>query len=382
MKAATLRGWSTVHTWTSLICTVFLLAICVTGLPLIFSSEIDRLSDGGPPYPPASPTSALADADEIVARALHAFPQETVHSIYWPDDQAAAIVTLAATDNANNALDHTITFDAHTGKERERDPLHHHVRFMEVVSHIHEDLFIDLPGELFLGFMALLFVAAIVSGVVLYAPFMRHVELGKRRATRGGRVAWLDLHNVLSAVALLWMTVLGLTGVINELATPLFTHWLETDVRQVFPPNPDRSLPTRLASVTAAIHTVEFRMPGRKIETVDFPTNNFGSPTHYILWTKGETPLTSRIYIPVFVDAVTGKFAAAAAPPWYLVALEISRPLHFGDYGGLPLKILWAVFDLITIVVLVSGLKLWLSGRRIATLRGSKLRHHMMKSGQ
>ena len=50
--------------------------------------------------------------------------------------------------------------------------------------------------------------------------------------------------------------------------------------------------------------------------------------------------------------------------PWYLTALELSRPLHFGDYGGLPLKIIWAVLDLITIVVLVSGLYLWLARRR------------------
>lgn len=45
--------------------------------------------------------------------------------------------------------------------------------------------------------------------------------------------------------------------------------------------------------------------------------------------------------------------------PWYVKALFLSQPLHFGDYGGLPLKFLWAGFDLVTIVVLVSGLWLW-----------------------
>jgi uncharacterized iron-regulated membrane protein len=44
--------------------------------------------------------------------------------------------------------------------------------------------------------------------------------------------------------------------------------------------------------------------------------------------------------------------------------LELSRPLHFGDYGGLPLKIIWGLFDVALIVVLVSGLYLWLSKRR------------------
>ncbi|WP_334385616.1 PepSY-associated TM helix domain-containing protein [Bradyrhizobium sp. AZCC 2262] len=51
-------------------------------------------------------------------------------------------------------------------------------------------------------------------------------------------------------------------------------------------------------------------------------------------------------------------------------ALQVSRPLHFGDYGGLPLKIIWALLDLAAIVVLASGLYLWLGKRkspRVAT---------------
>jgi len=48
-------------------------------------------------------------------------------------------------------------------------------------------------------------------------------------------------------------------------------------------------------------------------------------------------------------------------------ALQLSQPLHFGDYGGVPLKLLWAALTLITILVLGSGLYLWL-GRRHAPL--------------
>jgi uncharacterized iron-regulated membrane protein len=43
-----------------------------------------------------------------------------------------------------------------------------------------------------------------------------------------------------------------------------------------------------------------------------------------------------------------------------VTTLLVSQPLHFGDYGGLPMKILWALLDLITIIVLASGLYLWL----------------------
>ena len=52
--------------------------------------------------------------------------------------------------------------------------------------------------------------------------------------------------------------------------------------------------------------------------------------------------------------------------PWYVKALSLSQPLHFGDYGGLGLKIVWAILDVITIVILVSGLYLWVVRRRRA----------------
>jgi uncharacterized iron-regulated membrane protein len=45
-------------------------------------------------------------------------------------------------------------------------------------------------------------------------------------------------------------------------------------------------------------------------------------------------------------------------------ALEGSRPLHFGDYAGLPLKVIWALLDLAMIAVLVTGLYLYLPKRR------------------
>ena len=74
---------------------------------------------------------------------------------------------------------------------------------------------------------------------------------------------------------------------------------------------------------------------------------------------RGETPLTSKLLKPVLIHAQTGQVADSGDLPWYVTVLLLSQPLHFGDYGGLPLKIIWAILDMITIVVLVSGLYLW-----------------------
>ena len=62
----------------------------------------------------------------------------------------------------------------------------------------------------------------------------------------------------------------------------------------------------------------------------------------------------------MLVDAKTAEVTAAPKLPWYLTALLVSQPLHFGDYGGMPMQILWALLDIATIIVLGSGLYLWL----------------------
>ncbi|MFP3941097.1 MAG: PepSY domain-containing protein, partial [Thermoanaerobaculia bacterium] len=42
MTRRTIKAWYLVHKWTSLVSMVFLLLLCVTGLPLIFHHEIDH----------------------------------------------------------------------------------------------------------------------------------------------------------------------------------------------------------------------------------------------------------------------------------------------------------------------------------------------------
>ena len=74
--------------------------------------------------------------------------------------------------------------------------------------------------------------------------------------------------------------------------------------------------------------------------------------------------MTERLFKPVLVDARTGEVSASRSPPWYVDALLLSQPLHFGDYGGVPLQWLWAVLDSATLVVLGSGLYLWIGKRR------------------
>lgn len=368
VKVKNIKRWFVIHKWTSLICTLFLLNLCITGLPLIFGDEIDNWLNPHQPYEVLPADTPMANLDSMVAIARKHYPKQFVRSVFIDDDEPQLIVSMAPTMKEDDKLEHSLQFDSRTAKLLKDEPpfSQQPETFIGFMASMHIDLFIDLPGELFLAIMGLLFVAAIISGILLYGPFMKKVNFGTVRYGRSKRLKWLDLHNLSGIVIMAWMLVVGITGVMNELSSPLFGLWQNTEVKTMLQSYAGKQSPQQneLHSLQAAYDTAKAALPGMVVTSIVFPGNKFGSPYHYLLWAKGDKPLTARLFNPVLVDARTGRLAAIVKMPWYLRSLEVSRPLHFGDYGGTPLKVLWILFDIATIVVLISGIYLWFARRK------------------
>jgi uncharacterized iron-regulated membrane protein len=363
VRARTIRLWSRIHTWTSLVSMLFLVMLCVTGLPLIFHDEIDDLVEERIEAPAMAADTPLISLDRIIAVAEQLYPGQFV--LFASLRQSEPLVTVAVSPTAIPApgMFHRITIDARTASILgEEAP---HLDVMDVVPRIHKEMFAGLPGELFLGAMGIVFVLSIASGVVVYWPFMRRLAFGTIRSEASPRLKWLDAHNLLGIVMVSWMLAVGLTGILNTLAVPLFDLWRAQLLPTLLAPYQGKPV-AKAASVESAVARVRSAFPDRLITSVTLPTAaRFGSPQHLIVWTKGKTPFTARMLAPVLVDAETSEHIVAPQVPWYLRALQVSRPLHFGDYGGLPLKLIWAALDLITIVVLASGIYLWVAKRRM-----------------
>jgi uncharacterized iron-regulated membrane protein len=341
--------------------------LCLTGLPLIFGDEIDHWLNPTR-YEVLPGPSSLTNLDTLVHRSEARYPGQWVTSVFVDDDEPQVLVNMAPTMQWDDPQRHSLQFDSRTGKLLDDQPPFSKKKatFIELMLDCHRGLFLNLPGELFLGVMGILFVVSIVSGAVLYGPFMKKTGFGNVRNGRSRRLKWLDLHNLLGIATAAWLFVVGVTGIINELSTPLFGLWQVTDVKTMLGQYKGRPLPNRetLSSVEAAYRTAQAAEPGMRVTSVVFPGNSFGSPYHYLLWAKGNEPFSSRLFSPALVEATSGKLDAVVRMPFYLRAIEVSRPLHFGDYGGMPLKILWTLFDVVAIVVLISGVYLWWARRK------------------
>ncbi len=358
MTPRTLRAWSWLHKWSSLVSTVFLLVLCLTGLPLIFHHQIGHWLGTEVVSPTMRADAPRVTLDQVMAVAKARFPSKvSMYVSQEPDDDTLWFVTMGDSPTAATGLKQ-VAVDARTGQPLAEPRLDRGLMF--VIHTIHVELFAGENGKLFLGFMGLLMLVAIVSGVVLYAPFMRKLRFGEVRRDRSARVKWLDLHNLLGIVTLTWAIVVGATGIINTWADLVIAHWRNDQVAQMLAPY--RGLPpvTQLGSLEKAVASARAREPAMKIGFIAFPGTAFSSAHHYGVFMRGRAALTERLFKPVLVDAITGAVTASRTPPWYVNALLLSQPLHFGDYGGVPMQWLWAALDVLTIGVLGSGLYLWL----------------------
>lgn len=358
MTPVTVRRWAWIHKWTSLVCTVFMLLLCLTGLPLIYHHEIVDLLGNSVQTPAMADDAPRADLDKVVAAARALYPGKIMMYMSQEADEPN-IWNLTLGDHPTDDNYKPVAVDARTAQVV-AEPAFEGGVFMSTMFHLHVDLFAGMWGKLFLGLMGLLMIVAIVSGVVLYAPFMRKLDFGTVRHERTRRLKWLDLHNLLGIVTLVWALVVGATGMINTWADVLLKYWQATEIAEMVKPYAGSKGPATMSSMQQAVSRAEAAEPGMQVAFVAFPGTPFTSAHHYGVFMRGDQAFTSRLYKPVLIDAHSGAITDRRTLPWYLTALLISQPLHFGDYGGSWMQFFWAVLDSMTIIVLGSGLYLWI----------------------
>ena len=377
MRRSTIRTWYLVHKWSSIVPTVFLLMLCLTGLPLIFHDEIEGLE--GVDYETALPGPPSAESgvplDTMLATALAEKPGEVPLFMAFSQESPLLTVTTGPAPDAPGEDMTLLFFDRATGESLGPAP---GGGIMEFLLQLHTDMFLGQPGMWFLGVMGALFVIALVSGTVLYAPFMRRLAFGTLRTDRSRRVGRLDQHNLGGIVVLAWALVVGGTGMINAFADPLVDSWREGELAEMTAQygGAEALAPEDYGSLDTAMAAAKARLPGQSPQFIGFPGGDWSTARHYAVFFQGDRPLTENLLTPALIDAETGALVDARSMPALNQALMMSKPLHFGDYGGLPLKIVWALLTLATIWVLWTGVLLWWRRspgeieRRVAEIHG------------
>jgi uncharacterized iron-regulated membrane protein len=361
MRLKTAKRWFNWHKWTSLICTVFLLYLCLTGLPLIFHEEIEHLLEDNKEA--IAGTHEKLSLDKLAQIAESQYPGEKVRYAFWDENEKNKVL-FDVVDKPDAPFEKSkyLVLNEYTGEvlgAPRTDGL------MNTILKLHTDMFLGIPGKLFLGLMGMLFMISIISGIVLYGPIMKKYDFGMVRKNKSKRLKWLDTHNLLGIAITAWMVVVGFTGVINTLSDVIVGLWQQGQLAEMTAPYKNQKpLTGNFSSLEDAKKAAEKTIKDMKVSVIAFPGTDFTSKHHYAVFMRGNTELTSKLLKPVLIDAKTGVVTDTRDMPWYVNALFISEPLHFGNYGGMMLKIVWTVFDVFTILVLITGLYLWIARRK------------------
>lgn len=354
------------HRWASLAATLPFLVLCITGTVLIFHDEIDAAL-GVVPTASIEAGAEHAPFAKAVANVLAGHADERALTIGIDAEEHPGILLVVTAPKGDRGFDRAKLRFAHldTGQPSESggDADRTLTGFL---LKLHSQWFLGPLGEVLGALIALLVLVSLLSGVVVYAPHVKRVALGVLRRGRDPRLGQLDLHNLIGAVVLGWALVVTVTGVLLGFGTIAQMIWQATeltDVRSRYagaavdaehpPVDVDRAYAATLAAAPEGWHVISIIYPG----------TDFSTARHYSALVGGEG-LDKRIFRIALIDAADGSVPVVLQLPWYLKAILLAQPLHFGDYGGLPLKLLWTACTWLTLFITGNGAWLWWDRRR------------------
>ncbi|GJE76538.1 hypothetical protein BGCPKDLD_3132 [Methylorubrum suomiense] len=351
------------HRWTGLIAAPFFLILCITGTILIFHHEIDEaLGQDAHVEAPAPGTPERPLAEIVTAAQATAPDRRPLGMVFDADHPERVMVALVPANERGFDAAQFVTMDVFRGTPvASVDP-----RWTPtgLVLRLHANWFLDLPGELIGGVIAVLVVVCLVSGIVVYGPFIKGLALGEVRRKRGRRLQQRDLHNLFGTIALGWTLLVGATGIALALGNIALKVWQGTELQRLAAAYArEAPIASGHASLDAARAAAEAARPGWRTTFILFPGSDFSTVRHYTILLVGPVGLQKRLFEIALVDAVDARVDEITQLPWYLVVTQMSQPLHFGDYGGLPLKLFWAGCAWLALFITANGAWLWWARR-------------------
>ena len=350
MRKRTKRTFS-LHHWCGLIAGVFILAISLSGAVLVFHDDIDAAI-----YAEESQLSTPAHALRI-DRSFEWVRQENPG---W-DIRIQALPE--ATDQAllyelrQGQLRKWLFVHPETGAEVATVPQAHN-RLVYILLNLHYNLLAGTPGKVAVLLTGLALLLLTVTGFLLYRKSILKVVTFRQTISRKSRRSlFSSLHRVVGVWALVFNLLMCVTGI--SLAITVVSAALKGGTAAI-------QVPQVPISVDKAIQEIEASYPGFDVTYLRFPVSDEGK-----LQLRGrfktDPAYYGTLYSTVQVNYKTGSVEGVdflREHPWHERLLTILHPLHFGDYAGLFVKILYCVGGLMPGLLSISGFALWYIRRK------------------
>lgn len=345
------RLWR-VHAWLGLVAGLGLLVLGLSGSLLVFHEELaDQFS---PAVYRVHPTrEGRLPLDGLLARAQEQLPNHEITGWNLQPDGAGVADDLYVIRHGDNVW-LTATLDPYTGRLLSEPHLGRDTLRGWLLK-LHTEFFAGAFGVGLTGLLGAILCVLGVTGVWIYREFWRH--LFTLRWGRSARLLFSDVHKFVGITSAVLQLILGFTGAFWNL-----TQTVEHLGGEVEQPRIEGRLYPATLSLAAMVRDGEARLPGFKAHFLSLPS--VPSAPAVMLWGAVEPrPLLANAFGSTLTyDSATGAHCATndlrAAGTWRRIK-DTFQPLHFGNFGGLAVKCLWALAGLAPGILGVTGFLLW-----------------------
>lgn len=371
MKAATLRRFLALHSWSGLAAGWLLFIAFYAGALTVFHHELSDWERSAPEPAAAANRGGLADAQRLLDQVLTRHPQAAADLQLWLVGEHTETARVdwyeAASDRRHG---YTLGHDGTLVAAAEPEGLSRLVFRLHFTAGLP-----DRIGMYLFGLVCVLYGAALASGVLLYLPVFWRDLFALRLGSNLKRL-WQDAHNLLGVLSLPFHVVFAWSGAVLCIGTLMLAPFEllvfngkllpllqpELDPAPVVKPIGQAAPMLPLATL---LQRAQAEVPVLTAQRVEL---QHAGDARAVVTIEGEAPQGAMNHrAAVALEAATGRVLRVIDPRRQSAGQAMLyglMGLHFGDYGGTAVRWLYFALGLGGAMLFYSGNLLWLESRR------------------
>ena len=354
MNKVTKQSALNAHSWAGVFLSVLLFLVCLSGTLAVFHLEFERWEQ---PHIPEMQKVDEQAVEHAMDRFLETHPEETHHLfVVFPSSGIPRLVV----EN-----DHVAYFADSEGNLLEKEQ----VSFTQMLVDLH--LYLNLPqswGMILVSALGAIICTLIVTGIVAHKRLVKDVF--KFRRGGNGQQNQIDLHNRFGLWAAPFHLIIGVTGAYFGMAGLMLMlvaqiHYegdQDAVVNQIFTPDPVIAPQQGKPALGKAIAQMKTLAPEKPL--IFLTVHEVNTPQQFIeIYAQAPGKM---IYAEGYRFDTAGNYLGSAGyedGDWGKQWVWAMYRLHFGDFAGLPSKLLYFVLGIMLTMLCVSGMEIWLSKR-------------------
>ena len=339
-----------VHLWSGIGLGLYIFVVSVSGAALVFREEIQHLSEKRPVTELAGEPLGF---DGIQAAVEEQFPGRRISWMRNRENPREAVEVWVESD--------ILLFDAVSGELL--GPKQESVgAVLQWLVDLHVNLLAGETGLLVNGVGAGFMVLMCVTGVVVWWPGIKNWRRGLwvDRKKKWKRFNW-DLHSAVGFWTLAFVLIWGVTGVYFAFPAPFRALVGSFAEFQQFRARPEAEVPEGVAMLSAAAlaTAAEGATPGQVSTWIGFPR---GEESALAQVYRKESFVEDAPLTGVIINAYSGEVLQVRPFDEPAPGDKVMRwfgYLHFGNFGGALVKVLWTVFGAAPALLFVTGSLMW-----------------------